>query len=372
MDLIPNPDPLGLPAPVWLLLLLHEVTQTIHFIFMNFVVAGSWFLIWLHFGRDVDWKEQLYQRCLSVLPVALSLAITFGIGPLLFVQVLFGHFFYTANIIMGHFWLLLLLILVIAFYMIYVLKAKKEGRDRFSSSTVRLPLHTIMALSFTFIALLHTANAVLTVTPEIWEEAYTGSLWGTLLTQSDIFIPRYLHNVVGAIGIGGIWIVWIGNYRRSLNPDDQARAGAVMATVATFLQMVIGFWYLAALPSELVKSIMRFETSLGWHFASSLVVAMPFTVSLFILMVVPCHRVLRWVTSGLAVLMVFAMVTFSEKLREALLVDWFVLKDWRVDTQVGPILVFLGLFVAGLACVGWIAWTLWRGFSNPPERSETY
>ncbi|MCA9413896.1 MAG: hypothetical protein KC944_21970, partial [Candidatus Omnitrophica bacterium] len=109
MDLIPSPDSLGLPAPVWLLLLLHDVTQTIHFLFMNFVLGGSWFLLWLHFGRKVDWKEQLYQRCLSVLPVALSMAITFGIGPLLFVQVLYGQFFYTANIIMGHFWLGLLL-----------------------------------------------------------------------------------------------------------------------------------------------------------------------------------------------------------------------------------------------------------------------
>ncbi|MCA9435336.1 MAG: hypothetical protein KC978_06090 [Candidatus Omnitrophica bacterium] len=370
MDLIPSPDSLGLPAPVWLLLLLHDVTQTIHFLFMNFVLGGSWFLLWLHFGRKVDWKEQLYQRCLSVLPVALSMAITFGIGPLLFVQVLYGQFFYTANIIMGHFWLGLLLILVIAFYLIYVLKAKSGSDDRFSSPTIRLALHLAIALSFTLIALLHTANAVLVLTPEIWEEAYTGSLWGTLLSRSEFLIPRYLHNVVGAIGIGGLWIVWIGNYRGSLNASDQARSGAVMSLVATFIQMILGFWYLAALPTDLVKSLMRFDSTLGWHFASSILVAMPFTVCLFALTVIPCHRLLRWITSGLGALLVFAMVVFSEKLREVLLENYFTLAEWKVDTQWGPILIFLGLFVFGLVVLAWIAWALWKGFGEPGDPSE--
>lgn len=143
-----------------------------------------------------------------------------------------------------------------------------------------------------------------------------------------------------------------------------------MAAAATMVQMVLGFWYLAALPSDLVKTIMKFNSSIGWHFLSSLVVVMPFTVCVIALTVVPCHRGLRWTTSGLGALLVFAMVTFSQKLREALLAEHFTLEEWKVETQVGPILIFLVLFILGLACVGWITWVTWRGFADSNGRSR--
>ena len=365
MTPIPAPDSLGLPSPVWLILLLHETTQTIHFVFMNFVLGGSWFLVWLHFGRKTDWKEQLYQRCLSVLPVALSMTISFGIAPLLFVQTLYGQFFYTANVLMGGFWLGLLGILVVAFYLIYVLKARRGSAERFSSPVLRLLIHLAIAFSFTFIALLHTSNAVLTVTPALWESAYTGSLWGTLWSKSSLLLPRYLHNVVGALGIAGVWVVWIGNYRGSLNPSDQARTGVIVAVIASLLQMVLGFWYLAALPSDVLKVIMKFNSALGWHFLSSIGVAIPFFVGLVALMVVPCHRPLRWGTSFFGALLIFSMVTFSGELRQILLQDYFTLDQWTTHPQTGPILIFLTLFLMGLACIGWIAWALWKGFANP-------
>ncbi len=370
MELIPNPDSLGLPGPVWFLLLLHETTQTIHFVFMNFVLGGSWFLLWLHFGRKVDWKEQLYQRCLSVMPIALSMTITFGIAPLLFVQTLYGQFFYTANVIMGGFWLGLLAILVVAFYLVYVLKAKRGSDDRYSSPSIRFVLHLVIALGFTIIAFLHTANGVLTVSPHLWESAYSDSLWGTLFGKSDLLVPRFLHNLVGALGIAGIWIVWIGNYRGSLNPSEQARSGVLLSAGATMLQMVLGFWYLSALPSEMVKTIMRVDSSLGWHFAGSIAVAIPFVVCVIALTAVPCHRGLRWLTSTIGSLLVFGMVTFSGKVREALLVEHFDLSQWTVNTQSGPILVFLTLFSLGLVCIGWIAWILWNGFAESSEVTE--
>lgn len=367
MELVPAPDSLGLPAPVWLVLTLHETTQTIHFLLMNYVVAGSWFLIWLHFGRRVDWKDQLYHRCLAALPVVLSLTITFGVAPLLFVQTLFGQFFYTANVLMGAFWLGLLGILVTAFYLIYVLKAKRGDGEWVQSPVLRLILHGIVALSFTTIAFLHTANAVLTVSPELWAAVHQGSLWGTLFSESEILAPRFLHNFVGALGIGGVWIVWIGNQRGSLNPSDQARSGALLALGATFPQMVLGFWYLSALPSDLLKDLMRFDSSASWHLLSSIVLAIPFSVCLAALTVVPCHRGLRWTASILGALLVFGMVTFSEKLRELLLADYFTLAEWEIQPQWGPILIFLGLFVVGLGVLAWMARELWKGFSVPPE-----
>lgn len=61
------------------------------------------------------------------------------------------------------------------------------------------------------------------------------------------------------------------------------------------------------------------------------------------------------------------MVTFSEKLRELLLADYFTLAEWEIQPQWGPILIFLGLFVVGLGVLAWMARELWKGFSVPPE-----
>lgn len=56
------------------------------------------------------------------LPFVLGLAITFGIGPLLFVQLFDGGAFYTANLLLSHRFMLLLPALTIGFYLLYVQK----------------------------------------------------------------------------------------------------------------------------------------------------------------------------------------------------------------------------------------------------------
>ncbi len=64
----------------------------------------------------------------------LGLAITFGVGPLLFVQMLDGPAFYTANLLLSHRFMALLPALIVGFYLLYVQKtgwrwvARRSGR----------------------------------------------------------------------------------------------------------------------------------------------------------------------------------------------------------------------------------------------------
>ena len=53
------------------------------------------------------------------LPVFLPATITLGIAPLLFVQVLYGQFFYTSSIVMAWPWFLVLVFLTLAYYGFY-------------------------------------------------------------------------------------------------------------------------------------------------------------------------------------------------------------------------------------------------------------
>ena len=57
------------------------------------------------------------------LPAVLGLAITTGIAPLLFVQILYKRQFYTANLLLFNRFMLLLPALIVAYYMLYLVKS---------------------------------------------------------------------------------------------------------------------------------------------------------------------------------------------------------------------------------------------------------
>ncbi|MEE9203583.1 MAG: hypothetical protein V3U08_01100 [Nitrospirales bacterium] len=44
----------------------------------------------------------------------MAFAIVLGVAPLLFIQVLYGQLFYTAAILVGRVWILLILVLILA------------------------------------------------------------------------------------------------------------------------------------------------------------------------------------------------------------------------------------------------------------------
>jgi len=367
MNLIPSPDPAGLPGPPWLFVCLLLLTQTVHVIFMNYVWGGSWFLLWLSLDRKTPWKDALYHRCLNVMPTAISTAITFGVAPLLFVQVLYGQFFYTANVLMGWLWLTVLGLVLAAFYSVYLLKTgdKSQRTNVLSNLSVRSAIHLFVAVAFTATALLITANAVLAIHPEVWSKAYTGSTLPTVWKGIEIFLPRFLHNAFGALGIAGLWVVWIATYPGGRESTEKgARSGAVMAVCATAVQMGLGFWYLFSLPSEILKRMMSLSNLASVHLLIGVLLAIPLLVVKSLLVIIPTHRILRWIASVLAVLTVMSMVTVSEGLRQLFLENRFSLSDWNVQTQAAPVVLFLLLFISAVVVLAWIAKVVHAGFEE--------
>ena len=53
-----------------------------------------------------------------------ALAINMGVAPLLFLQVLYGQFFYTSTVLMATYWLSIIFLLIITYYSIYIYKLK--------------------------------------------------------------------------------------------------------------------------------------------------------------------------------------------------------------------------------------------------------
>ena len=258
--LIPAPDALGIPSSPLIFHFLYILTFVLHVVFMNFVLGGSimvavneWFL-----GRR-DVVGQANSLMLKVMPVALSMAITMGVAPLLFVQVIYGQFFYIANILMGGFWLSIIGLVMVAFYLIYFQIAKRPENGH-SNVYTRVGI-LISAILFLLIAFIHTNNAILTENPQYWQDIYSGQRW---IVVPDISLwPRYLHNVIGAIAVAGLWCAGIGRYQLHFHAKKRDAVGHWMvkmglhwAVAATTFEILIGFVYLFSIGMDKVKAFM--------------------------------------------------------------------------------------------------------------------
>ena len=95
--LVPGLDPVPIPGPAWLFHLLWVATFVLHLLFVNALLGGTLLAAAASFaGKRLRSAAVLFVEMNSW---TISLAITFGIAPLLFLQVLQGRFFYSATIL---------------------------------------------------------------------------------------------------------------------------------------------------------------------------------------------------------------------------------------------------------------------------------
>jgi hypothetical protein len=99
-DFIPAIDPNPLPAPYWIFKLLLIVTFILHIVVMNFMFGGGFLAALARFRSKKDENyARLFKALAKKIPNLLPATITLGVAPLLFLQVIYGQFFYTSTII---------------------------------------------------------------------------------------------------------------------------------------------------------------------------------------------------------------------------------------------------------------------------------
>ena len=249
-DLIPALDAAGLPGPPWLFHFLLVFTFFLHLIFMNLTLGGTLmaFVANLRGGnRPTDPNSVLAKRLMGVNTYAISLAITTGVAPLLFVQVLYQQYFYSGTILLGWIWFAMLVLLMIGYYAAYLHK-KFRG-----------PWLGISALTFFGIAMTHVAVHLIHVQPAKWAEFDTSAL---SVLGDPTYWPRLLHFVLAAITFAALVAAWWA-VRRARAGDNVELNSTIAASAwrwalwATVLQVVDGFILTAVLPKEVLLGVMR-------------------------------------------------------------------------------------------------------------------
>ena len=187
--------PFGYPLHSVLYLTLYIVTLAVHAFFMSYVLAGSVWLAWAALfpgTNETPRARQLPAVCLrDWMPFVLSAAITAAVAPLLFVQILYRQQFYTANLLLGWRWMIVIPVLIVAFYLLYVLKSKTISGW---SAPARVGLGFATAGCFVFVAFCWTSNHLLSLNEARWPDVYQS---GTVTASVPVLLCRLLMWIAG-------------------------------------------------------------------------------------------------------------------------------------------------------------------------------
>lgn len=361
---IPDPDPVPLPAPTGLLMFLLVLTFILHLLPMNFVLGGSLLMVVSYARVKAKGKEigRHHRRLIAILarafPAAIAFTITLGVAPLLFVQVLYGQFFFTSSILMAWPWLAVVGLLLMGYYAAYWHSYRHATLGQ-AAAWVALGV----AATFLVIAFLFVNNFSLLQNPEVWRPLYLADRRGLHLYaiwDGGVF-PRYLHFGFAALALAGLVVAAIGVRRAKVEPEFArwARAyGGRWFIGATVLQMGSGLWFLSHQPPRVRDAF------LGGSPQDTLFLAAAVGCALVALAVLaPPTRIsdgrLSLGSAAIGVTVVL-MILLRQRVRGLWLAPHFRPEQLPMASQWGAILLFLALLVAGIGLVGWMVWQFLR------------
>jgi hypothetical protein len=306
--------------PVWLVLYL--ITFAIHVVLVGYVVAGtSYALVQALRKKDDPIAEGVRDR----LPFMLGLAITAGVAPLLFLQLLYQRRFYSANLIAGPRWGAVVPALVIGFYALYLAKATVVPRLQ------KLALAGGL-VCFVFVAWSWTELNQLAQDEPAWRAMYAAG--ERLYAQSGV-LPRLLVWLGAMATLFATLAAWWATDRTRL--AWIGLAGRVVSAIGVALLAMHGASVVGAAHGwTYVLAIALFIEGAGWIW----------------MLRAPSSSALSLVT-GAGAAALFAGVVVREAPRLALIEP-----PRAAALQADGLWVFLVTAVLGIALIAWIVRTI--------------
>ena len=104
-NLIPTAE--AIPAPAWLFLGLDVLLFILHILLINVLLGGSLITVFSRLKRKDDLPgHRLHGVLADKIPTTFALGVNMGVAPLLFIQVIYGHLFYSSSVLMAVYWIL--------------------------------------------------------------------------------------------------------------------------------------------------------------------------------------------------------------------------------------------------------------------------
>ena len=337
-SLIPLPDTIPVPWGWFQFLLI--LTFMLHLLFMN-VMLGTAIIALVGQLRRPGTPPPSDKTIASQLPYLIAFAVNLGVAPLLFMQVLYGHFMYTSSILMGRYWLAVVGLLIIAYYAAYIHKLKYEKLGNHRVKVLGLATALLLAIGFIF-----SNNMTLMLRPDTWAR-YFDQPNGTLLNLTDpTLIPRWLHFMTASVAIGGLYLAITGRKQRTEQETARVNSGLRWFSLATVVQIGIGVWFLFRLPPATRQLFLGESTTHTGLLITGVAIA-----SLALL-----FGLLKKIgpTVAMTLATVLIMVLMRDLVRRAYLAPYFSPADLKVVPQYSSMVVFFISLIIGLAIIAYM------------------
>jgi len=309
-------------------------TFFIHMILMNLLLGGSLLTVWDLFTGKLE------KRTSGSIPTLVALTVNFGVPPLLFIQVLYGHLFYSSSIMLAVPWILVVPILILAYYGAYIFVKKSN----------KAPVLSRGALIFTSVSLLYIAfifvnNNTLALQPGRWGMYFEEpGGWNLNLGEPTLW-SRYLHFILAAVAIGALGRAVAYHFSKIAKKEKESQIKRNLKIFAwiTVIQFAVGSWFWLTMPEIVWKTFM------GGSFYATFMMVTGWLLALLILHSSFTGRLKSaMILGGLEVL---NMVIVRDLARGAYLKDIFKPSQLENVGEPSPLIVFLLVFVVGLLTI---------------------
>jgi len=205
-------------------------------------------------GRAAD--ERTTRFLGSALPLGFSYLVTFGIPPLLFVQVIYGQFFYSSSVLLGAHWIMVIPLVIVGYGAAYLHKLTRHREGSPQRLWIAVSLLAMLAIGFIYVN-----NLTLSMTPEKWLASYERHPGGMALNLSEpTLLPRYLLILTPCLAVAGLALLLRGGFLLARKQEEAGRTSqrlgfaALVGGVLLFLGMLGAF--LARLPGSVRAAVV--------------------------------------------------------------------------------------------------------------------
>lgn len=327
-SIIPEDIELVIPGNIGFFEWLIVISFLLHIVFVNITVGSSTLAVvqeirGIRSGNNVH--DQLAEQLAHHTSILKSIAVVLGVAPLLLISVIYTQYFYPSTILIGKAWLSLLIILIIAFLLLYLYKFTWNRWIKGHYKRIHVLVGMMGSSLLLFVPLIFIVNVVSMLYPDMW--ANSKGFFHALTYYPQVW-QRYFHFILASFALTGFYL-YFWNKRLSLKKEPNhtsrsdlftlgKRLGLQVLIISTALQFVTGFWLLLQFEPEIRLLYMGEDMLLTGLLGGSIILTMVLLIFLFLLMKKDKRRYLIFSVTTFMIILA-AMGWMRHELRETYL-----------------------------------------------------
>lgn len=328
---IPNDIELVIPGNIGFFEVLIVISFLLHILFVNIVVGSSAMAVWQEI-KGIRTKKSEHDLLAAQLAdhtsILKSIAVVLGVAPLLIISVIYTQYFYPSTILIGKAWLSLIVLLIVAFLILYVYKFQWHNMKTGGKKIFHVVIGAIGSLMLLFVPLIFIVNVVSMLYPEMWGGS-KGFFHG-LVYYPQIW-QRYVHFILASFALAGFYLYFWNNrlQKKAKEKGDKdpteakvhkqgKRLGLQVMIGTTALQLLSGTWLLMSFERDIRLLYMGDDVLLTSLLIASILVTL---LMIFFLVLLMKHDKRKYFIMSLAsfVLVLGIMGWMRHELREVYL-----------------------------------------------------